>query len=230
MNDMIVDMTEEELIKELSKKVSEYDPISFYEISSKETIRKFDEFKKKPTEETAKGFVNSINLDDFIKILSKMLITKNPKDIRGIEDFVTLSHLSGQFSNKAYMFFMDFCGYRFDELIRYSKRNLNCSEKEYVNKIVHNFSNIFPNYVFVQTEYTVKRIGRIDIFAKDRSKGYPVIIECKKNNHNPTKQLLAYGSNFTNPILIGITEEIISAKNRHDGIEYLTYQELGIGD
>lgn len=101
------------------------------------------------------------------------------------------------------------------------------SEKEMKYQIVNNFNSIFPDYTFVCCEKQVGGIGRIDIYAlyKDRS----VIIELKTGNKNPNAQLLAYGSKFENPILIGITEQDISDERKVEGITYFTFPELKRG-
>ena len=101
------------------------------------------------------------------------------------------------------------------------------SEKEMKDQIVNNFNSIFPDYTFVCCEKQVGGIGRIDIYAlyKDRS----VIIELKTGNKNPNTQLLAYGSKFENPILIGITEQDISDERKVEGITYFTFPELKRG-
>ena len=46
---------------------------------------------------------------------------------------------------------------------------------------------------------------------------------------NPNQQLLSYGSNFDNPILIGITETPFDNGSKIDGIEYYTFSELKDG-
>lgn len=100
--------------------------------------------------------------------------------------------------------------------------------KEYNNEtrmqgeIVDNFNSLFPNYILLEREKRVSN-GRIDIFAKDKETGRDVIIELKKAcGTNPTKQLKEYGKDFTNPILIAITESKV--KNRDtEAITYYTY-------
>ena len=70
----------------------------------------------------------------------------------------------------------------------------------------------------------VDGIGRIDIFAKYGD--IPVIIELKKGRKNPNTQLIAYGSKFENPILIGITENELSDKYKEPNIIYYTFAQL----
>jgi len=97
-------------------------------------------------------------------------------------------------------------------------------EKEIQEQIINNFSNIFPNYEYICSEKKIQGIGRIDIYA---SNGYqPVIIELKTGNKNPNNQLIAYGSVFKNPVLIGITEIEIPENLRINGIDYFTLEEL----
>lgn len=92
------------------------------------------------------------------------------------------------------------------------------------NEIADNFNSLFPNYVLLEREKKVSN-GRIDIFAKDKETGRDVIIELKKAcGTNPTKQLKAYSKDFTNPILIAITESKV--KNRDtEAITYYTYNK-----
>lgn len=105
-----------------------------------------------------------------------------------------------------------------------SRENITFKEKEMVSEIVNNFGKIFPKYNFIQTEKVVKGIGRIDIFAD--CNGTPVIIEVKTGSKNPTQQLLAYATDFVNPILIGITEKDIQESCKKDGVNYYTLDKL----
>lgn len=105
-----------------------------------------------------------------------------------------------------------------------SFENITFREKEMVSEIVNNFGKIFPKYNFIQTEKVVNGIGRIDIFADQN--GTPVIIEVKKGSKNPTQQLLAYATDFVNPILIGITEKDIQESCKKEGVNYYTLDQL----
>lgn len=98
------------------------------------------------------------------------------------------------------------------------------SESKMRNEILNNFSSIFPDYKFICTEKPIGGIGRIDIYALcgDRS----VIIELKQGRRNPNGQLIAYGSKFSDPILIGITEEELSEECKIEGITYFSFNEL----
>lgn len=106
--------------------------------------------------------------------------------------------------------------------------NNDISEKEYHKYILEHFNEIFPDYIFQKSEFIVEGVGRIDILAKDKNTNREVIIELKTKKQNPSKQLLAYSKDFTNPILVGITEKEINIKSRIEGILYFTYEELGI--
>ena len=80
----------------------------------------------------------------------------------------------------------------------------------------------------MQTEVPVPNIGgRIDILARDKNSSRDVLIELKIENRNPTKQLIAYGSQYSNPILIGISTKKFSDTGNM-GILHYTYNELGI--
>ena len=97
--------------------------------------------------------------------------------------------------------------YYYKDIYSYSKSKLknSKSEKQIQDYIIQNFNTIFPNYEFVGKEISVKSIGKIDILAKDKESGRDIIIEIKKGEQNPNKQLLAYAKGYDNPILIGIT-------------------------
>lgn len=104
----------------------------------------------------------------------------------------------------------------------------NFTEKEYQEMIVRDFKKIFPDYLFLGREVAVDEVGRIDILAQDKATQRDVIIELKVRNHNPNTQLLAYGSKFDNPILIGITEYPIDEKRKMSNATYYTYKDIGI--
>lgn len=97
-------------------------------------------------------------------------------------------------------------------------------ESEIKKQIVNNFNVLFPNFEFISCEKEVPGVGRIDIYAvcNDRA----VIIEIKTGNKNPNAQLLAYGYNFNDPILIGITQRQIGTEKQLKGISYYTFAEL----
>lgn len=96
------------------------------------------------------------------------------------------------------------------------------TEKEYEERVIENFTKIFPNYNFVKNQFILGNKERIDIFAEEKTTKRPVIIELKINNKNPKKQLILYGSYFENPILISLTKE--ECKNKHEKIIYKTYK------
>lgn len=100
-------------------------------------------------------------------------------------------------------------------------------ESDMKRQIVNNFNQIFPNYTFVGCEKKVDGIGRIDIYALFGERS--VIIELKTGNRNPNAQLVAYGSKFENPILIGITENEIETTKKLNNIIYYTLDELRKG-
>ena len=100
------------------------------------------------------------------------------------------------------------------------------SESDYKKYIVKNFSHLFPSYQYVGQEIEVEGIGRIDILAKHKETNQAVIIELKISNFNPNKQLIAYGSKYNNPILIGITEMSLPDEKKINNIIYFTYEEL----
>lgn len=102
-----------------------------------------------------------------------------------------------------------------------------CTEAKMKKEILDNFDKIFPGCDHIEEEKYVKGIGKIDIYAEKN--GRPIIIELKIDRKNPNQQLLSYGSNFDNPILIGITETPFDNGSKIDGIEYYTFSELKDG-
>lgn len=113
-------------------------------------------------------------------------------------------------------------------LLSQVNKDVHIRESVYQKEVCQNFSKYFPNYMFVQCEYTIPTIGIIDIFATCKTDNRPVAIELKTKNNNPTKQLIAYGTAFTNPILIGITEIKLDPKLKSSQIQYYTYDILNI--
>lgn len=102
------------------------------------------------------------------------------------------------------------------------------TEKQYQKKIIEQFANIpqFKNFTFIKDEFVCDD-GRIDILAKDNVTGKNVIIELKKANKSPNRQLISYnyfmgGDN----ILIGVTEQPVKIKCSN--IIYYTYDELQV--
>jgi len=100
------------------------------------------------------------------------------------------------------------------------------SESDYQKQVVSAFEFAFPQYRYLNKEVVVEGIGRIDILAEDEVTKRPVIIELKLGSFNPNKQLIAYGSKFEDPLLIGITENKLDDKMKIAGVLYFTYDEL----
>lgn len=103
------------------------------------------------------------------------------------------------------------------------EQNVN-KESNLRDKIVDNFDNIFSEYNFVKKEFSLKNKFRIDILAKCKKNNRDIIIELKKKNTNPNKQLQKYAKYFSNPKLICISEEEIKCKQ--NDIEYLLFKNL----
>jgi len=78
--------------------------------------------------------------------------------------------------------------------------------------IINNFDNLFPDYKFINNQHKIVGVGVIDILAHDKKSKRPVIIEIKRRGFSPNRQLIAYGSQFDNPILVGVTEQEVSEK------------------
>lgn len=198
--------------------------LEFYEITKPDTIKAYENFVANPNEENLQNMAKSVDLDCYLKVAYKLFKEiETPETLKIYEDWILKLKCTGMCSRETYLLLDEISMYRYLELVS-SKKTINMSEKEYVDKLVDNFDEIFPKYRFITTEKIIKNIGRIDIFAEEIETNRAVIIECKKGKQNPTKQLLAYGSGFKNPILIGITEHPIKGKlNR---IIYKTYNEL----
>lgn len=93
-------------------------------------------------------------------------------------------------------------------------------------EIVANFNILFPKLKYLGKEVTIGEIGRADILAEDIGSSRKVIFELKTGHKNPTQQLLAYGSHYNNPLLVGITQEPLSKNKKHPKILYLIMDDL----
>ena len=102
-------------------------------------------------------------------------------------------------------------------------------EKQMQSSLLDNFCYAFPNYNLVGAEIPIDGIGRIDILAEDKESKQAVIIELKAGSRNPNTQLLAYATEYENPILIGITEIELNPSSRNNDIIYYTFSELKEG-
>jgi RecB family endonuclease NucS len=151
-----------------------------------------------------------LECETFEKFFTK--VSKIKLDIREKEEFDDLC-LAIESMRLIYNFDIGACAYLKDSLLAeyvmrvYGSPTNNLKEVDMSDYIVQNFNKIFPDYKFIKREEPVEPIGRIDILANDNITKRPVIIELKVKKKNPNTQLLAYGENFNNPILIGITEE-----------------------
>lgn len=211
-------------ISNMFEKLENFNLVEFFYISNPKTKKLWEELIENRNEESVSRFVSSITTDDFMKIISKMLSHNKEEGLHDVERFILLSFCSNIISTEVYGVLMDLCHYKYYFLNSIKRNNVN--ERELVKILAGNFDVIFPEYELIKTEYIVNGVGRIDILAKDLYNDSYVIIECKRKRHNPTKQLLAYATSFHSPVLIGITEEVLSIKARHEGIIYLTYEEV----
>lgn len=137
-----------------------------------------------------------------------------------------VSEFRGQYSSSAIAYLNDCidCESVIPCKLKEPRKN---SERDYQKIIVANFESVFPDLIYLEQEKVIPGLGRIDIFAQEKG-GRPAIIELKIGGKNPTQQLVAYASHFTDPLLIGITETEISPKNQKTGIKYLTYIKIGV--
>lgn len=104
------------------------------------------------------------------------------------------------------------------------RQSLNITEKEIKDKLIQNFNKIFPNWEYIKDEYYIENVGFIDILAKDKETNRYVIIEIKKDETNPNKQLLKYSKDFINPILVGITD--MDKKKYKNNIIYFKTKDI----
>lgn len=104
------------------------------------------------------------------------------------------------------------------------RQSLKIIEKEIKDNLIQNFNKIFPNWEFIKDEYCIENVGFIDILAKDKETNRYVIIEIKKDETNPNKQLLKYSKDFINPILVGITD--MDKKKYKNNIIYFKTKDI----
>ena len=104
------------------------------------------------------------------------------------------------------------------------RQSLKITEKEIKDNLIQNFNKIFPNWEFIKDEYCIENVGFIDILAKDKETNRYVIIEIKKDETNPNKQLLKYSKDFINPILVGITD--MDKKKYKNNIIYFKTKDI----
>jgi len=161
----------------------------------------------------------------FIKV-SELKLDLNRKELSNLQDAARF--YEPKYGYKAIIFIRDMLAA--EKLLPCNNLSkIRKTEEEYKKEIISNFNKFFPNYTYTSSEVVVPGVGRIDILAYCSKANQPVIIELKIKSRNPSQQLIAYGSKFENPILIGITEtEIIGPVC--DGIRYLTYKDIGINE
>ena len=112
-------------------------------------------------------------------------------------------------------------------LIGKGERKHSTTEREYQKEISDNFNDYFDDYSFVGSEWvTSDGADRIDILACCKKTDRDVVIELKLGSKSAHKQLRSYAYEFENPILINISEQEV--KNKRQGIQYLTFSEIGI--
>jgi len=95
------------------------------------------------------------------------------------------------------------------------------AEKLYHQRILLNFKKIFPEYLYIQSEYRMKDGDIVDILAEDIKTKRPVIIEIKVGSYSAHKQLRSYAYNLDNPILVNICHK--KPNKQVDGIIYVEY-------
>lgn len=165
----------------------------------------------------------------FEKFFTK--VSKIKLDIKEKEEFDDLC-LAIESMRLLYNFDLTACIYLKDSIIServmriQGSSNGDLKESEMSDYIVENFNKIFPNYKFIKREEPIEPIGRIDILANDNITKRTVVIELKVKKKNPNTQLLAYGKNYKNPILIGITEDELDKKKKLSNITYMNFHQI----
>ena len=160
--------------------------------------------------------------NEFFVAVSKLKVELGKAELKMLSNELDNIIYSEKFGNQEMVYLKDsVIAERTLPCKSYNQREF--TEKEMQNYIVKNFVKIFPNYIFVTKEKVVPNVGRIDIFAVEKSTRRAVIIELKKGAKNPNTQLLAYSQHFDNPVLIGSTENITSEA---DGINYILFKEI----
>ena len=103
------------------------------------------------------------------------------------------------------------------------------SEKDIQDYLISNWKqSILCDFDFIEKEYEIKGIGRIDILAKEKISNRRVVIEIKKNMKDGFRQLYTYARSFDDPILINISTKKI--KTKRTGIEYLVFDDSVLED
>jgi len=171
------------------------------------------DFKKRL--DTCKSF------EEFFIKVSKIKVASDREELRELQKII--QGFMAKYGHEAIIYLND-CISAEIVLPCKSKESILHKESQIKKEILNNFNGIFPEYDFVETEKSVDSIGRIDIYAKHKER--PVIIELKTGHTNPNSQLIAYGSKFKDPILIGITEEPLPENKKMNNITYLVFNEL----
>jgi hypothetical protein len=186
-----------------------------------------DEFEKFTSEkEILKFLLDKYNFVDFFNAIYKLKICFMGEDLLKLKNLLK-KHIifEYRYGHTSMIYIRDMIDIEIVLNVRLNKK-INYLETEMRNLIIKNFYKIFKNFKFVQKEFTVNKIGKIDILAKEIKTNRDVIIEIKVKNKNPNKQLISYGNEFKNPILIGITEEKLNENNIINNILYYTFDEL----
>lgn len=164
---------------------------------------------------------NVKDFKDFFITVSKMRVEAEKKELHSLKNLIKT--FTSKFGAEAIAYLTDSIDCEFVLPCKNFEQE-KTNEKEIKDFIVNNFNSIFPDYKFVECEKEVYGIGRIDIYATYGKQD--VIIELKVKNKNPNIQLIAYGSKFQNPILIGITEQELKHEQKIPGISYFALSEL----
>lgn len=177
-----------------------------------------------------KDIKNINNLENYINTIIKLHLKINNvfeyldflNIIRKLNEVIKseLPHINNELFENVYLLFTMYCVSGNDVL----KQSLKITEKKIKDNLIQNFNKIFPNWEFIKDEYYIENVGFIDILAKDKETNRYVIIEIKKDETNPNKQLLKYSKDFINPILVGITD--MDKKKYKNNIIYFKTKDI----
>ncbi len=167
--------------------------------------------------------INCNSFEYFFIVVCREKVSRNREELDELVTIVSDDYFKIKYGLKAIMYLQDCI--TTEKVLPFNLSGaFNHCELNMQNEIIKNFSNLFPDMVFVGKEIVVKGIGRIDILARKGDRY--VIIELKCGSKNPNAQLLAYANNYNSPILIGITEIELNDSQKLNNIEYFTFEEL----
>lgn len=198
--------------------------VSSLEVSLRNTATAKNEYGLSVVEEAfwKKLILELDAIDDFKEFFIAVRKATFKMTIYDLDKFSRMmDYFLPKYGNSAIVYLKDTIDTNFELKSRLSKKY---NEGKMTDYIVKNFSSVFPKYEFVEKEFCIPTIGRIDILAK-LGEDF-VVIEVKSGNRTPNTQLFSYATAFTNPILIGITEKPLSDAQKSDLVQYYVFDDL----